>query len=291
MTLHWLQILFLAIVQGLAEMLPVSSSAHVILAEKWMGLDPSAPEMTFLLVMLHTGTMFAALVYFWSRWKSLIFPQGSKKDSHFLKMIVLATVFTGGLGLTLKVLIEKIIFEKLMGHEHAEVEHLFKNLPLMGAALFLVGVFIILTSSYEKKAQTETLTSKQAIWIGLIQGLCLPFRGFSRSGATISTGLYWGVSRKLSEEFSFALALVITPPVILLELKRLMKASHTIGETSPHFLELLTPGLIGMSLSFISAWIALKWLSSWLENGRWKFFGYYCLGFSMIVIFTHFNFA
>ena len=69
-TLH---IIILAIVQGLAELLPVSSSAHVIVAEKLMGLDPSKPEMTLLLVMLHTGTMFAVILYFWRAWKDSIF--------------------------------------------------------------------------------------------------------------------------------------------------------------------------------------------------------------------------
>jgi undecaprenyl-diphosphatase len=59
-----LKVIVLAIVQGLAELLPVSSSAHVIVAEKLMGLDPSSPQMTLLLVMLHTGTMFAVIAYF-----------------------------------------------------------------------------------------------------------------------------------------------------------------------------------------------------------------------------------
>ena len=62
-------VLILAIIQGFAELLPVSSSAHVIVAEKLMGFDPSAPDMTFLLVMLHTGTMFAVIVYFWKSWR------------------------------------------------------------------------------------------------------------------------------------------------------------------------------------------------------------------------------
>ena len=71
-----LQILILAIVQGAAELLPVSSSAHVIVAEKLMGLDPTAPQMTLLLVMLHTGTMFAVIAYFWNQWKKTYFSSG-----------------------------------------------------------------------------------------------------------------------------------------------------------------------------------------------------------------------
>ena len=67
--LNYFQILILALIQGACELLPVSSSAHVIAAEKIMGLDPSSPEMTMLLVMLHTGTMFAVIVYFWNGWR------------------------------------------------------------------------------------------------------------------------------------------------------------------------------------------------------------------------------
>ena len=74
-----LQILGLAVIQGAAELLPVSSSAHVIVAEKLMGLDPTSPEMTLLLVMLHTGTMFAVIFYFWSSWKQSFF--SSRKSS------------------------------------------------------------------------------------------------------------------------------------------------------------------------------------------------------------------
>src|SRR6516164_9521109 len=101
--LHTLQIAILALIQGAAELLPVSSSAHVILAQRIMGMDPSQPENVFLLVMLHTGTMFAVLVYFWPRWKRLWYmppanPGESSPRSHFLKMVVLATICTGVIG-------------------------------------------------------------------------------------------------------------------------------------------------------------------------------------------------
>src|SRR5476649_2473766 len=69
---HYLQIAVLAVIQGAAELLPVSSSAHVILAQRAMGMDPSDKKNVFLLVMLHTGTMFAVIVYFWQRWRKLL---------------------------------------------------------------------------------------------------------------------------------------------------------------------------------------------------------------------------
>ena len=68
-----LKVLILALIQGVCELLPVSSSAHVVISEKLMGLDPTAPEMTLLLVMLHTGTMLAVIVYFWNAWRRRYF--------------------------------------------------------------------------------------------------------------------------------------------------------------------------------------------------------------------------
>jgi len=146
----FLQIMILAVIQALTELLPVSSSAHVIVAERLMGLDPGSPEMTFLLVMLHTGTMFSVLIYFWARWKRLLAPMGTTADSvgkmakgHFLKMIILATACTGVLGLALKIIIEQVILERVLGYPHGEVEQLFRNLPLIGVALLAGGLLII----------------------------------------------------------------------------------------------------------------------------------------------------
>src|SRR5580658_1863609 len=96
-----LQVIVLAVVQGLAELLPVSSSAHVIVAEKLMGLDPSSPQMTLFLVMLHTGTMFAVIAYFWKTWKVAYF---SSRDAfqRFAIRVIWATVLTGIIGEVIK---------------------------------------------------------------------------------------------------------------------------------------------------------------------------------------------
>ena len=108
-----------------------------------------------------------------------------------------------------------------------------------------------------------------------MQGICLPFRGFSRSGSTISTGLLLGLPKQKLEEFSFALAVVLTPPVIAREAWRLVKEHQLGGQGS--MLHLFAPGLVGMVFSFLAGLLALKWLSRWLESGRWQWFGYYCL--------------
>jgi len=282
--LSYFQILILALVQGACELLPVSSSAHVITAEKLMGLDPSSPEMTMLLVMLHTGTMFAVIVYFWRGWKRDYFASTGQLQ-WFAMQVVIATLCTGAVGLGLKVVIEKIF---MRGVPHAEVEDLFSNLPLMAGALAAVGVLIIYAGMREGKSPRHSeIQPAHACWIGVVQGVCLPFRGFSRSGSTISTGLLLGLPKQKLEEFSFALAVVLTPPVIAKEALRLWKGHALTDHGSA--LQLFVPSLVGMVFSFLAGLLALKWLSRWLEGGRWKLFGYYCLIAAAGVLVIHFK--
>jgi len=130
---------------------------------------------------------------------------------------------------------------------------------------------------------------KQAGWIGAVQGLCLPFRGFSRSGATISTGMLAGATKERAERFSFALAVVLTPPVVAREVMRLLKATHEAAATgTPVDLHgVLISALLGAVFSFIAGLVALRWLSSWLESGKWYLFGIYCLVASAVVFFLY----
>ncbi|MEO8921817.1 MAG: undecaprenyl-diphosphate phosphatase [Caldimonas sp.] len=263
------QILVLGLVQGIAELLPVSSSAHVIAAEKLMGLDPAAPQMTFLLVMLHTGTMFAVIGYFWSAWYARYFASREAFLSN-ARLVVVATAMTGVVGILLLLLIERVV---LRGSPKAEVEQLFGNVYVMATGLAAAGVMIIVSGLKSKQQGSGPLGWRQSAWIGAVQGMCLPFRGFSRSGATISTGLLLGIERLRAEEFSFALAVVLTPAVIAREGYRLFKTAGSSTEV----MALLWPSLLGMACSFVAGWLALRWLSTWLERGRWHWFGYYCL--------------
>jgi undecaprenyl-diphosphatase len=104
--MSFLDVVILAVVQGLAELLPVSSSAHVVVAEKLLGLDPSSPPMTLLLVMLHTGTMFAVIVYFWRQWRGAYFSSVAAFKA-IAGRLVLATAITAIVGEILVKLVEK----------------------------------------------------------------------------------------------------------------------------------------------------------------------------------------
>ena len=270
-----LRVIILAIVQGLAELLPVSSSAHVIVAEKLMGMDPSTPAMTLLLVMLHTGTMFAVIVYFWQRWKRAFF-QNSGESWKFISALIWATVLTGVVGYGIIKGIEETVFRN---QPHAWVEQLFDRLDLIAPALAAAGILILIAGllegrKYQKDAPSREISTKQALLIGAVQGLCLPFRGFSRSGATISTGMLDGVPRMQAEDFSFALAVLITPAAVGREVLRLLETMHS-GAGALH--AAIVPSLVGTIFAFLAGLLALKWLSRWLENGKWYLFGVYCL--------------
>jgi undecaprenyl-diphosphatase len=294
-----LKVILLAIVQGLAELLPVSSSAHVIVAEKLMGLDPTAPQMTLLLVMLHTGTMFAVIVYFWKTWQQAYF-SSQEAFNRFAMLVVWATLLTGILGEAIKKLIEKTLFR---GTPKAQIEDLFGRLDLIAPALAAAGLLILIAGLYERRKQANvipgraidrylglgTVTFGQATWMGLVQGLALPFRGFSRSGTTISAALLVGAAKERAERFSFAMAVVLTPAVVGVEALRLERA-HTAAVTAGtpiDFHGAVVSSLLGMVFSFFAGLVALRWLSSWLEEGRWYLFGIYCLAASAVVFYLH----
>lgn len=284
-----LQVIILAVVQGLAELLPISSSAHVVVAEKLMGLDPSSPAMTLLLVMLHTGTMFAVIVYFWKQWRDTYF-QSAPAFKRYASLLIAATVITGVIGEVLIKLIERTVFR---GQPNAEVEQLFSHLELIAPALAAAGILILIAGLFERRRarmnfnlqDIDRLGMKEASLIGAVQGLCLPFRGFSRSGATISTGILAGIPKLRAEAFSFALAVILTPPVVAREVSRLMKARHI--ETASGLGSAVLPSLVGAACAFLAGLLALKWLSSWLEKGQWYLFGIYCLIAAAVVAGLH----
>lgn len=271
-----LKVIVLAIVQGLAELLPVSSSAHVIIAEKLMGLDPTAPSMTLLLVMLHTGTMFAVIVYFWRTWRDTYF-KSVVAFKRFAGLVILATALTAVIGEVIVKIIERTLFA---GLPHAEIEDLFGHLEIIAPALAAAGILILIAAIFEKRRRAiapaaQEMSARQAGLIGAVQGLCLPLRGFSRSGATISVGMLAGVAKSRAESFSFALAVVLTPPVVARELLRLVHAQRIEGTAD--LAAAVLPSLLGAVCAFLAGLVALKWLSQWLEGGRWYFFGIYCL--------------
>jgi undecaprenyl-diphosphatase len=283
-------VFILAIVQGLAELLPISSSAHVVVVEKLLGLDPSSPPMTLLLVMLHTGTMFAVIAYFWKQWRGTYFSSAAAFQAIAVRLVV-ATAITGIIGFAIKEVIERTALRDV---PHSEIEDLFGHLEFIAPALAAVGVLILvagLRENWLRRAagpDSGEISLLGAGIIGAVQGLCLPFRGFSRSGATISTGMLIGVAKPRAERFSFALAVVLTPPIVAREALRLAHAPPGVVTPAQGSLQsVVLLSVLGAVLAFIAGLLALKWLSRWLESGRWYLFGVYCLVAAVGVALLH----
>jgi undecaprenyl-diphosphatase len=273
-------VILLAIVQGLAELLPVSSSAHVIVAAELLHENMSTPNNALLLVLLHTGTMFAVIAYFWRRWMDEIFGSWTKLR-RVVALLFVSTLLSGIVFLPTDKVVEHVLSR---GGQHADIETLFNKLNWIAPALAIAGALIFYAGLREvkrpetdaEKTETRGIHWLDAVVMGVLQGFAIPFRGFSRSGVTISGGLLTGGERTEIESYSFAMVVVLTPLAIAWELRRVYKTAHLSGYTV-HWGPALTPGIIGMIFSFVAGLLALKWLSRWLENGRWYFFGVYCL--------------
>ncbi|MFZ0211691.1 MAG: undecaprenyl-diphosphate phosphatase [Candidatus Acidiferrales bacterium] len=280
-------VIVLAIVQGLAELLPVSSSAHVIVAAGLMHENMSTPANALLLVLLHTGTMFAVIAYFWQRWMDEIF--GSwEKVFQYAKLIFVSSLLSGIVFVPIDKLVGRLLGQ---GGRAADIEVLFNKLNWVAPALAIAGALILYAglrearrpdTEDEKRKAARGVHWRDAIFMGILQGFAIPFRGFSRSGATISGGLLTGGERREIESYSFAIVVAITPLAIAWELRRVYKTAHLDGLVV-HWGPALTSGIIGMIFSFAAGLLALRWLSRWLENGKWHWFGIYCLAAASVV--------
>ncbi len=275
-------VIILAVVQGLAELLPVSSSAHVIVAATLLHENMSTPANALLLVLLHTGTMVAVVVYFWRRWVAEFLSSWSRFYA-FAKLIVVASICSAVVFLPVRELVTHILSH---GAHHADIETLFHKLNWIAPALAAVGLLILYAGLREARRPSTDEDDRpgdlgwlDAVVMGALQGLAIPFRGFSRSGATISGGLLTDGRRAVVESFSFAMVVAITPAAILWEARRVIHKAHLAG-VAVQWGAVLGPGLLGMVFSFLAGLLALRWLSRWLEQGRWYWFGVYCLVFA-----------
>jgi undecaprenyl-diphosphatase len=221
--------------------------------------------------------MFAVIMYFWKQWRRTYF-RSIAAFRNVAVLVVVATACTGAIGGGIIKVLEKTVLSRL---PNAEIEDMFGHLEFIAPALVAAGLLILVAGLLEKRyrarisGETANPTIAQAALIGAVQGLCLPFRGFSRSGATISVGMLAGVAKARAEAFSFALAVVLTPPVVLREVLRLVRTARESGGVNLASAGLMS--IVGAAVAFAAGLLALAWLSRWLEAGRWYLFGIYCL--------------
>jgi len=264
----------LGIIQGATEFLPVSSSAHLVIFQHLFKLDVEAGPIVAFDVCLHVGTLFAVLF--------------ALKDEVFviLKGLFhrtgpedLAGGFTYGSG-------SRAIWLVLLGTIPAVVigfsfkdffESLFTTLLPVGIALIVTG-FILFATRLVKKNEIKLQQMKwwHAVVVGLAQALAI-IPGISRSGSTISMGLFTGLDRQLAAKFSFLLSVIAIGGAGVLEWKNLQYISQ---ENIPAI-------ILGTFASFIVGYLCVRWMLAIMRNARFSWFAVYCWIVGLLVIFFH----
>ena len=240
-----IQAIILGAIQGLTEFLPISSSGHLVLGQAILNINQPGNEFE---IIVHLGTLFSVIVVFFEDIRTLLFSLNTKKTQNFIMLLVIGT---------LPAIIVGFGFKEFF-------EEFFESLSSVAFALVFTG--LILMSSYFIKRQDKKHSLISAILIGCSQAIAI-IPGISRSGMTISTALFLGLSSKEAARFSFLLAIPAISGAGLL-------TALEIGGAFPIPLNVAIAGFIS---SFIIGILALKWLLGWLEQGKFYYFGIYCL--------------
>ncbi len=244
--------IILAIVQGITEFFPVSSSGHLVILEHVFKIKG---DKLLLTIVLHAGTLFSVLFYYRKKiiklikdFFKLLFSYNSvnREDRDYLLGIFIVTFITGFFG---------IFFKDFF-------ESLFSKPLYVSFALFFTGVFLILTRFLKIKEDKKTISD--SIFIGIAQSLAI-IPGISRSGSTISTAMFLGWEKEHSAEFSFIAFLPAMLGAIILEVPRGL-------EGSDWFLLIL-----GFFTSFITGILAISYLIKIIKRKKFYIFGIYCI--------------
>lgn len=263
--------LILGVVQGLTELLPVSSSAHLNLFPWVFGWSDISESFD---VALHIGTLLAIIIFFYKDWVQLIkggYNQVVKKkkstEGKIFWYIVIATIPTGIACLVLDKLSSKLI-ETLAGV--FKTSQINTQMFIIAIALIVMGIILYVVDKNSKsKTKYKDITFKQSLLISLSQAIAAAFPGVSRSGITMTVGRKMGLERESVAKFSFLLSTPIVAAAALYELK--------------HFAFDL-PFVIGVLASFIVGMFVIKFLLNYLKKGSFKVFAIYRVALGIIVL-------
>jgi undecaprenyl-diphosphatase len=250
-----LEAIILGLVQGLTEWLPISSSGHLIIVKELLKIEVSL----LFYVMLHFGTLIAVFAYFWKDivkiLKSLVKFDFKSESGKLIPFIIIGSIPVSVVG---------FIFYNL-------IEGLFDNLFTTSIALIVTGIILFLTKFTKSR---KDLTSFDSLLIGLAQGFAL-IPGISRSGTTISAGLFRGVKKELVFKFSFLLSIPAILAANLLEFSTLI-----FSNTSVDFVSYIT----GTAIAAIVGYLSLKFLFKMLKKEKFYLFSFYCLVIGLILL-------
>ena len=246
------RIIVLAVVQGVAEFLPISSSGHLVIVDELLG---GHTDVTDVNIVLHAATLLSIIVFYWNRvWKLL----GSDRST--IPRLIVGTIPVVVIGLVVKL----------------KFEHLLQNPLLAGCMLLFTAAILYYTSRRPREEGTyQELTFGRTFAIGLAQAFAI-LPGVSRSGTTICAGLKAGLSRNDAATFSFLLAIPAIGGATVLELKDLLGGA----ELSMSIGHLATGAIVAFLVGLVSLWGLLRVL----ERGKLQYFAHWCVVVGLTVI-------
>jgi undecaprenyl-diphosphatase len=251
----------MGLVEGLTEFLPISSTGHLILAGALLGFDDDKAKVFD--IAIQTGAILAVIIVYWAKIRHTLWAVRYNADAQRLVMnVVLGFLPAVVLGL---------LFGK------AIKAHLFT--PEVVATTFIIGGFIILwaerrPASAVRLESVDDLRGRDALKVGLVQCLAM-IPGTSRSGATIIGGMLLGLSRKAATDFSFFLAI---PTLIGAGAYSLYKERALLSwADAPMF-------AVGLVVSFLSAWVCVRWLLKFISTHSFEVFAWYRIAFGIVVL-------
>jgi undecaprenyl-diphosphatase len=256
----------MGVVEGLTEFLPISSTGHLILAGALLGFDDDKAKVFD--IAIQTGAIFAVILVYWQKIRTTLADLPTQRQAQQLALNVLIAF--------LPAVVLGLLFGKTIKG------HLFT--PVVVATTFIVGGFIILWAEKRQSAggnavrvtDADDMTWKDALKVGLVQCLAM-VPGTSRSGATIIGGMLLGLSRKAATDFSFYLAI---PTLIGAGAYSLYKERGLLSVADvPMF-------AVGLVVSFLSAWVCVRWLLRFIASHSFTGFAYYRIAFGIVVLLT-----
>jgi undecaprenyl-diphosphatase len=262
-----LQIILLGIIQGIAEFLPISSSAHLIIARDVFNIGSFIAgnmDLTFDLA-LHFGTLLAIIVYFFNELLSLLIQgltKGTKtSDGKIFWYLILATIPAGIVG---------VLFEDVFD------EFFRKQIWLIAIALIVMGIIIYIVDKVSKSSKTlKEMSYIDALLIGISQIFAL-IPGFSRSGTTLACSRALGINKEDSAKFSFYLSIPVVAGASLISLIK--------GNTIAIILDNLTIFGLGILISFVTGLLCISFLLKYIKTHDFKIFMYYRILIGIIVL-------
>lgn len=283
--MSFLEIILLAVVQGLTEFLPVSSSGHLVVGSEILqalGFPPPA-DLLEVNIVLHIGTLLAVLVFYFREIASLL-----NKDRRVIPLLIVGTIPAAVIGIPLKEMADRCLESSLVNPLES---------PVVAGCMFPVTAAILIWAS-RRSSDGQTHESKtyqqlsyiEVIKIGALQAFAL-LPGVSRSGATIAGGLHCGLDRESAGTFAFLLAIPAIGGAGLIEVLKLVRnlnAADVSVNVSASATEMTaTPPMylfIGAVVSALVGWVALWWLVRWIRAGRLAVFAWYLIPLGAVVL-------